>query len=152
MVWKCHHLINIFSLNYLFFDCLFTKQSNFGKFGPTCWIFGLSFLTKGVRIHFTSSSISIHAIRIRSSPYINPLELSSCSDTQLYNTKVGYCVRNSCTRTSCGEFPVKYGKAVCTGHEDGDSCSIECHIGYMSNTYNHIKSRKQKYNNYSLLK
>ncbi|KAH3797262.1 pappalysin-1-like [Dreissena polymorpha] len=88
------------------------------------------FLTKGVRISFTFSTISIHAVRVRSSPHINPLVTASCSRDQLYNTRVGQCVSNACAKAACGEFPAKYGNAVCSGTNDGDTCKIQCEPGY----------------------
>ncbi|KAL4219279.1 hypothetical protein ACF0H5_021860 [Mactra antiquata] len=87
-------------------------------------------LTKGVRISFTSSSIGLYAVRVRASPYINPIMMKTCKENELYSTKHGICVVDKCTRSMCSEFPVKYGVAVCTGNEDGDSCKVECDNGY----------------------
>ncbi|WAR31070.1 PAPP1-like protein [Mya arenaria] len=87
-------------------------------------------LTKGVRISFTFSSLSIHAVRVRSSPLINPPEVASCTRDQLYNTRAGVCVSDTCAKVTCGEFPVKHGEAVCSGSSEGDTCKVQCSDGY----------------------
>ncbi|XP_053380167.1 pappalysin-1-like [Mercenaria mercenaria] len=87
-------------------------------------------LTKGVRISFTYSSIGMYAVRIRSSPYINPPGISSCTSTELYHPQHGVCISAKCSKKTCNEFPVKYGEAVCSGLENGDSCKIQCDKGY----------------------
>ena len=86
-------------------------------------------LIPGVKISFSHSSLSILAVRVRSSHFINPPEMTSCTPDQLYNTRAGVCVRATCAKVTCEEFPVKYGVAECTGFDEGDTCSILCDTG-----------------------
>lgn len=84
----------------------------------------------GVRISFTYSSIGIYSVRVRSSPHINPPGIASCASNELYYPQHGVCINDKCSKKSCGDYPVKYGEAICSGLDDGDSCKIQCDRGY----------------------
>ena len=87
------------------------------------------FYTSGVRISFDYSSIAIAAVRIRSSPLIDPIKLASCGELDFYNVRTGQCTEQTCSRSVCEPFLIKHGIADCTGFKEGDTCSVICNKG-----------------------
>ncbi|XP_071155893.1 pappalysin-1-like [Mytilus edulis] len=89
------------------------------------------FLTKGVRIKFSSPRISIAGARLRSSKFLDPVTIASCDSMELYDPSVGRCFNRSCNRPVCGTPRVKHGVPMCNGKREGSVCTVKCNQGYV---------------------
>eukprot|EP00794_Sanderia_malayensis_P010275 gene10275-11330_t len=93
------------------------------------------FKTKRVRMQFSknSGSASVSAVALRSSTIVNPAVVSDCNlnKQEYYNPKTHSCYSYQCSRPVCKPFVVKHAQLTCTGHNDGDTCEMKCHEGYI---------------------
>ncbi|ESO86337.1 hypothetical protein LOTGIDRAFT_167151 [Lottia gigantea] len=97
------------------------------------------YYTKGVRLTFTSFNISISAVRLRSYKYLDPITIASCTKDELFNPRSGHCVSHDSQLTTCPPYLLDHSTVLCTGHSDGDECSITCIEGYrLTSTNNKI--------------
>lgn len=87
-------------------------------------------LTRSMRLNFSSCSIKVSAIRLRSSNRLSPVVLGQCSGKELYHVGLQKCVNYECQRPQCEKPMVKNARMVCKGMEEGDSCEVSCEEGY----------------------
>ncbi|KAJ8321188.1 hypothetical protein KUTeg_001313 [Tegillarca granosa] len=88
-------------------------------------------LTHGVRIRFTSYQISIAGVCIRSSRWLDPVTVASCSSDEVYNPRSGLCVLQNCSMQFCGIVSIPHSYSNCSGYREGDVCRITCETGYI---------------------
>ena len=87
------------------------------------------FLTKGLRVRFSAFNTSIAGIRMRSSKFLNPVNIAECTDKEVFNPRSGRCVQKACTLPICDKLYIKNGKSVCSGYREGDVCNLTCSKG-----------------------
>ena len=89
-------------------------------------------LNPGVHISLWSSRISISGAVMRSGKTSLPLVGECLANNLLYNPKTGRCVDYRCEAPVCDETKLPNGDFSCDAHNDGDTCTVSCKDGYIS--------------------
>ncbi|XP_055515713.1 pappalysin-1-like [Leucoraja erinacea] len=89
--------------------------------------------TTAILITFESPYIAISGVALRSFHNFDPITISSCQSSQMYNPTEQSCVHYSCEATDCQELKLNNAVLNCTGagHYNGDQCTVSCKEGFV---------------------
>ena len=90
------------------------------------------FYVQKVRINFTSESIAIAGVALRSQGRHDPVALSQCTTDEVFSPRTQKCHKYSCERPVCPQLTrMKHASVVCEGDEEGQTCQVACKDGYL---------------------
>ncbi|XP_051893074.1 pregnancy-associated plasma protein A, pappalysin 1a isoform X3 [Pristis pectinata] len=89
--------------------------------------------TSAILITFHSMYIAISGVALRSFHNFDPITISSCQSSEMYNPTEQSCVHYSCEATDCQELNLQNAVLNCTGagRYNGDQCIVSCKEGYV---------------------
>ncbi|AWP04620.1 putative pappalysin-2 [Scophthalmus maximus] len=102
------------------------------------------FLTSSVILLFSSPSVAVGGVALRTSCHFSTFALTGCasegglSHSYLLNTHtcLHICLRQPCQMDSCGPPQLEHASVRCTGGGEASRCVVQCHRGFSISVLN----------------